>query len=682
MCRKYKFLTLIQNLKEKLVGYINIYDPGYLALFYTFKTMFASFLSLQVCVHLFGPRIAIWAGLMPVYLYFLNIALVEQKQSLRYFIFFIFLSMFLCIVFSLLVPYGLWLIIPLAIAGFCAGLVGSYDLDLQKVFNMAILNGLIACIYAESKIKVLLPDEVLTIFIGGVIGLVVLFFMSFKKYGKFVRKYFPDLLIDLELMIKNLHKNRNFIVIRNQTSIQIESIKKILNSKSGNIKDAHIMKSTKRALFYLYRIEEIYQCINAIHDDKVKDKQTFALVKREIIFNLREIAKMLEGHMPRLKSNALKKIVDSQDFDKSFVNTIKIIYNKIDNFRRGGEEESYFVEAKKKKKFSVIFKSLHFDNSFFRYGIKYGFVLGFAIFIAQMLHLDHGVWIAMACVAIIRPNFGGVRHIGKEYIIGVACGLVVGLSLVFLTQGTLLFYFVFIVIMFLFIYLKVYPYGIWASFMMMSFIMMFFASYGINYGLVWDRFIDIFLAFFIVLLTFFLFWPKYSGNDILPNIQKSLDILFDFYDSIMQNMMELKKHHQDFYSEQKRFFDCYNALDIALKEARKEKNIISDLRSARDSLRFLDLLNQNASKILYFLMDLDPKVLQDQKELYLNDLNLIKTRYEMMNRALQGNSFYFKKEKDDRFLSQDNVFSEIIDSSFEKQNKLFVSLQANVKIGE
>ncbi|WP_104696765.1 MULTISPECIES: FUSC family protein [unclassified Helicobacter] len=681
MQEKCKFLILFHNIRERLVGYINIYDPGYLALFYSLKTLFASILSLYICVYLFGPKIAIWAGLMPIYLYFLNVALVEQKQSLRYFIFFIFLSMLLCIVFSLLIPYGLWLVIPLAIIGFCAGLVGSYDLDLQKVFNMAILNGLIACIYADSRTGVSLVDEVLTIFIGGVIGLIVLFFMSFKKYGKFVRKYFPDLLLDLELMIKNLHRTKNFVVIRNQTSMQIESIKKILNSKSGNIKDPHIMKNTKRALFYLYRIEEIYQCINAIHNDKTRDKQTFSLLKREIIFNLREVSKMLEGHMPRLKTSTLEKISTSQDFDKSFVNTIKIIYNKIDNFRRGGQEESYFIEAKKKKSLNVIFKSLHFTNGFFRYGVKYSFALSFAILIAQMFHLDHGVWIAMACVAIIRPNFGGVQYIGKEYIIGVTCGLVAGLLLIVLTKETLFFYPIFMIVMFLFVYLKVYPYGVWASFMMMAFIMMFFAAYGINYLLIFDRFMDIFLAFVIVLLTF-LFWPKYSGNDILPNIQKSLDILYDLYDFIMKDIMVLQNHHQNFYEKQKQFFDCYNTLDLAIREAKKEKNIISDLRSARDSLKFLDFLNQEALKIFYFLMELDPKILQDQKELYLNDLNLIKTRYEMMNRALQGSSFYFKKEKDDRFLSQDNVFSEITNSSFEVQNQLFVSLQANVKIGE
>ncbi|RDU72810.1 hypothetical protein CQA57_06375 [Helicobacter anseris] len=675
-------LMYLNNIKEKILAFINLYDPGYLGLFYSLKTLLASFLSLCISIYFFGPNIAIWAFLMPIYLYFLSVVLVEQKESMAYFIFFIALSIFLCIVLTLLTPYGLWILLPLVFVGFCAGIVGSYDLDLQKVFNMGILNGLIACIYAKSAIKVSLYDEILTLLLGGIIGLAILFFTSFKKYGKFIRKYFPSILFDLELMIKNLHKDKNFIAIRNQTLMQIENIKKILSSKAGNIKDSNIMKNTKRTLFYLYRIEEIYQCINAIHNDKMITQQAFTPIKRELLHNIREIAKMFEGHTPRLKTKALKQIEASEDFDKSFLNIVRIIYNKIDNFRRGGEEKDYFIEVKKKKVFSIIFKSMRWNNNFFRYGIKYGFVLGFSILIAEIFHLEHGAWIAMACVAIIRPNLGGIKHISKEYFIGVTCGLIAGIVLVLLTQGTFFFYVIFVIIIFLFIYLRVYPYGLWASFMMMAFIMMFFTAYGINYDLVADRFFDILIGAGIVFGAFVFFWPKYGGNDILPNIKKSLESLYVFYDYTMQEIMDLRKYHQKFQKEQKQFFACYNALALALEEAKKEKNILSDLKSARNSLKYLDFLNQNTLKMHYFLMEMDAKLLQDQKELYLNDLNIIKTRYEMLNRALQGNSFYFKEQKDDRFLSQDVVFSEIMDLLFEAQNGLFLTLQANVKLGE
>ncbi len=679
MSMKHKFVKKAQKLHEKITRYIYLYDPGYLSFIYSIKALFASALSVGINAFLFGLEIVIWAALMPIYLYFLNVILVEQKQSIWYFLIFIFLSAFLCMIFTLIFPYGLWLIVPLALMGFFAGIVGSYDLDLQRVLNMSLLNSLIACIYASSFFEIALYKEVLTILIGGFIGLFIHFFLSFKKYGKLIRKYFPDLLFDLELMIKSLHQKKDFIAIRNQTLIQIEALKKILNSRAGNIKDAHMMKDTKRILFYLYRIEEIYQCINAIHDDMMHSQEIFSPIRAELIFNLREISGMFEGHMPHLKYDAFRSFSKQDNKDIPLFNTLRIIYNKIDNFRRGGLEEDYFVETKKQKSIGVIWKSMHWENVFFRYGVKYAFVLGFSLFIADVFGLEHGAWIAMACIAIIRPNLGGVKDIGREYFIGISIGLALGVLLVFLTYGSLVFYIIFVLILFFFIYFRVYPYGLWASFMMMTFIMMFCSVYGESYALIMDRFLDIALAFGIVFFAFLLLWPKYGGSDIVPNIKKSLDSLYDLCDFMMKNLDDLKMHRPTFMQQQKEFFVCHDALALCLKEAKKEKNIIGDLKEARKSLRYLDFLNQNTLKIYYTLMDMPKDAIHAQKGFYLNDLNLIKTRYEMLNRALQESSFYFKEQKDERFLSQNEAFSAMIDLLFEAQNGLFLSLQPNIR---
>lgn len=677
-----KFLGWLENIFERaslgVVGYVHRYDSGYLGLVYSCKTLLASLLSVGVSYLLFGLDVIIWAALMPIYLYFLNVMLLEQKQSIFYFVFFILLSALLCVVFTIFSPYGMWLALPIMVAGFFAGVVGSYDLDLQKVFNMSLLNGLIACIYANFGNNVSLVSELSAIFIGGIIGLLIHFFLSFKKYGKFVRKHFPNLLFDLELMIDNLHKDKNFLAIRNQTLLQIESIKKILNSRAGGIKDAHVMKNTKRTLFYLYRIEEIYQCINSIHKDKIPNKRLFVAIKKELIYNLKQIAGMFEGYSAHLHNQSLEKALSDGGMSPAFVNTLKIIYNKMENIRSGGEED-YFDEIKKKRSIGVIWKSMRWGNGFFRYGVKYACVLGLSIGIAEIFNLDHGAWIAMACVAIIRPSLGGVRSIGRDYFIGAVVGFFIGLFLVAVAQSAWVFYALFVVVVFGFVYFRVYPYGLWASFMMMTFIMMFSAVYGESYGLIVDRILDIALAFGIVFCAFLLLWPRYSGSDVMPNLQKLLAILYGLCDGMMENLEDLKSYRLTFIQTQKIFFACYEVLATALKEARKEKAIVSDIQSAKNSLRYLDFLNQNMLKLYYRLMDMPLAELEKQKELYLNDLNLLKTRYEMLNRALQGNSFYLKSQKDGRFLSQDIVFSEVVDTMFEAQNGLFASLQVNMR---
>lgn len=669
-----KILDFFVSTKKRIAHYIALYDPGYISFIYSLKALFAAVISALIAFVIFGFNIIIWAALIPIHLYFLNVVLVEKKQTIWYFVLFIVLTIAIVYVFYYAMPYPIVFGILLMFVGFVAGIIGSYQPELQRVINMSLIDGLIACIYTESNLGVTLFEQIATIALGGGIGLFTHFFMSFKKYGKFTRKYFPELLSNLELMVSNIHKSKNFIKIRYQVFNQIEFIKKIFNSKTAGIRDGSAIKNAKRALFYLYRIEEIYQCLNAIHDDeKVRDKK-FAPIRREIISNIRELKKIFDGHSAHLKDKAVSSITP-EDFGYSLVNIIKIIYNKLHSFRRGGEEGDYFVEAKEKRSFGVIFDSIKNRDGFFYYGIKYAFVLGIAIFIAEIFQLSHGFWIAMACVAIMRPNLGGVTHIGIEYLIGVIVGLVAGISLIFLTQNTLWFYVFFVLIVFFFIYFRAFPYGLWASFMMMAFIMMFSLVYGISYSLIFDRFMDIVLAFIIVVAGFFIFWPRYSSNEILPNIQLSLNFFYNFYQKVVENIDDVKKLQQDIVIIQKEFFSIYNTLDINIKESKQERKMHQDIKASRNSLKFLEFLNQHSLKLYYLLAEKQGDILKQQKELYINDLNLLKTRYEMLVRSIRDNTFYFKEQQDDRFMVEDIMFKENIQEIFEAQNELFKNIQ-------
>ena len=679
MCLKDSFYRAYLRLKAKILDFIFLYDPGYLNFFYSLKTFISCVISVVVSYFLFGSSMLMWAALIPIHFYFLNVTFVRQDRIFTYFCLFVIFLLVSVVLFYNTMFYGLWLIAPLVFMGFLAVILSSYDFDLQKIINMSVINGLIACAYERLNPDFILMNGIKIILVASIITFFMHFCINSKKHGKFVRRYLPNLFFTLELMLNYIHKNAKFIQFCHQAQQQIDFLKRICDSKGGRVKDEHMIKNNKRNIFYLYRLEEIYQCITTLHDDGLFNSKEFGSVKKEIIYNLRQLSTMFEGHRPYLKKNELEKCQNVKH-SVSFLNIIKILYSKMESLRRGGEEKDYFLEAESKKSLRVILNALKWNDVTFRYAVKYAMVLGISVWIAEVFHISHGVWITMSCVAISKPSLGGVNSIGKSYLIGVVLGILIGILVVHLTYPGLAFKVCFALVVFAFVYFRVYPYGLWSSFMMMAFIMMFSLIYGYSFQVIMDRLMDILLAFGLSFLVFFILWPRYSGNDVVPTIKKMLQNLIDSNEVMIKNIENLNFQKNVFNQYQRVFFSHYNYLSLCLNEAKNEKikrNRI-DSKSMRKDLKYLNFLNQNTLKINYFLIDHGK---MSEKELYINDLKLIQTRYEMIIRALDNNSFYLKEQKDDRFLSTDEDFNEVINMLFDAQNRLFSNLKNGIYKG-
>ncbi|MDO7252675.1 FUSC family protein [Helicobacter cappadocius] len=666
-------------MKNHFLRYVYVYDPGYFSLIYSLKTLIAVFLSIVINYFLFGSSILVWAALSPIYIYFLN-TLIGDKNKIRHLTLFILLSCLAVFIFSIFSALGLWLFLPVVLMAFIVGISSVYSIDLQKVLNMVLINGLVACIYVNSNIPIMLEDEILTIFIGGFIGILMLFFISIGKYGKFTKKNFPSLLFDLELMIGNISNSKDYFKIRNQTLLQIESIKHILNSRAGKIKDPHIIKNTKRTLFYLYRIEEIYHSINSIHyyfnTNKIDD--LFYQIKDEIVMNLRELSKMFYGSRPNLSREILQRVLLS-DCNKVFVSSVKIIYNKIESFRRGGEEEAYLAQAMPSKKFKDILDSITDLSPVCRYSIKYSLTLGATIFIAQFLKIDHGIWIAIGAMAIMRPNLGSIKDISKDYFLGTFVGLFCGIVFVSLFERTFVFYPLFIIVLFLFIYFRVYPYAIWSGVMMVAFVMMFSMLREDFLELIFGRLLDILIAFCVVFGAFWFIWPKYSGDDVMPSIKENITFLQKLLALIDKNLENLSVKKREFINLESGFFNQYNLLSASINDAKEEKNTYSkkDIANAQKALESIDSLNQSTNKLYDYLCHFEN--LNENKEIFNNDVKLVLTRYEMLIKLIDGLPYYFKEEKDGRFLATDDKFNMMIEDIFILQNQLYLATLSNMK---
>ncbi|PAF47259.1 hypothetical protein BKH46_04035 [Helicobacter sp. 12S02634-8] len=677
--------TLKVCFNQYILRYMHLYDPGYFSLIYAFKTLIAVFLSIFINVLLFGPAVIVWAGLLPIHIYFLNTLIGDRPSKIKYLIAFVCLSALAVWIFSIVADYGVWLSVPVVVLAFIVGIVGAYSIDLQKVLNMVLINGLVACIYVDSQISLSLNHEILTILIGGGSGILLQLFVFVGKYGKFTKKRFPPLLFDLELMLQSITDTADYPQIRDKTLQQIESIKYIFNSQASKIKDPHTVKNAKRALFYLYRIEEIYHSIDSIHHYFTTQgfPKLFTHLQREMIHNLKELSKLFEAHRPHLERNALQEALraDNIAIDRVFINSIKIIYNKMESFRRGGEEEAYLAQFVPPKTLKDILGVFQYAHPIFRYSIKYALVLGASIFVARYLKIDHGMWIAMGAIAIIRPSLGSIKGISKDYVIGTFIGLLAGIGLVMVFGGTQVFHLLFLVVLFLFIYLKVYPYCLWSGVMMVAFVMLFASLRADFLPLIFDRFLYILIGFGIVFGAFWFLWPKYSRDEVIPNIKNNILQLKKLTATILEGLGTMMDARREFLGLQSVFFTQYNQLNASIQEAAKENNIpnTSEITHALNALKYIDHIHQNTNKLYDYLLHIPQAELCDNRELFKNDMTLLLTRYEMLSKLIDGLPYYFKEEKDGRFLCMEEKFSMIVDNIFDLQNQLYLVVLSKIK---
>ncbi|MDU7693572.1 MAG: FUSC family protein [Helicobacter sp.] len=665
---------------RRAIDFTKQHDPGNINLIYALKTFLSAIIGAFIGFVLFGSDAIVWGALTPISIYFLNVVLSEKREIFFYFFIFIVLSAIYVVGLSYIANNAIALGIALIILAFWSAVFGAYDLDLYRATSFSLLNGLIACIYVTNESHTDPITWGITVLLSGFIALLVFFFISLKRYKKFTQKHFPDLINELGLLVSALDKPKQFAKIYANILTQLIVVKKALDFRAQKIRSPNDSKNTKRALFYLYRIHDIKECLSTLHQETLitpLPKELFRLLKREIIYNLSEISKMIGGHIPRLRSEALRKMQD-ENTPISIINLIKIIYVKINTFRRSSQEEDYFIEAQPKRGLKIFVKtmkaSMSLKNEFFQYGIKYALTLGFAVFVASFFNLNHGIWIVMACLYLMRPNVGELRISSAEYIFGAFLGLVFGLIFVYFLLGSYAFIVVFAIVLFLFIYFRVFPHVLWTCFSMMSFVMLF-AIFNEDYFQVLNRLLDISIALVIVLVIFWAIYPKYGGSDFIPNVKKCLDDLYQFYGFLGKNTSDLNHKNAEFSVLQNDFAKNMDSLKISIDSAKTERKSIKNIKAATQTMNQLHFLHHNGLKIYYYLL-LSPNI-EHQKELFVNDLMLLQTRFSMLKRSLSDSSFYFKESEDGRFVSNDEAFLELSKLTFLEQNKLFLTIAKN-----
>ncbi|BEG56410.1 hypothetical protein NHP21005_00980 [Helicobacter sp. NHP21005] len=648
-------MPLLAQLKRT----VHLYDPGYFSLIFALKTTLTTFLCAGLGVLLFGHAIVIWAGFQTVFIYALSLVISDKEHEIYYFIVFIAISCVNVLLFYPMAHFGVWLCVPISIMTFLVGMSTAYSLDLHKVCNAALSNGLVTCLYVDAHASIDLQQTLLMILMLGTLSVLIQSFVLVSKYSYFIKKRFSTLLSSMDLMLQYIDSPADYTHIKTQVLAQIHNTKIILTSRSGRIKDPLAVRNLQRALFQLHALEEIYHSIHSIYGEL----SSLDAVRQEIRTNLQILSNIFTKQDLQIQKQALNAL--SPELDKVLQHSIAIIYNKMQIFILGGEKQPKQTDPIHKPSLKHIVDALNTKNPIFQYASKYALAMGISVFIARYFGFNHGMWIAMATLLVSRFSLGSTKEVQVELVLGSAVGLALGLLVVWLFSKSVVFDGFLVLGVFLFIYLRVYSYAIWSAALMFAFVLCFSLLRQDFVDMVAFRVADLALGIGIVYVVFLFVWPKYDKDEFIQHMRHLVATLR----CLLEDASQHKTHA---LSTQNTFLKQLDAFRLCLKSARAETSDTNTLDALLRGLQSIDMLDTCSYRLYDYCLNVS---LPKEKQLLLdNNTQLLLNRYTQMSNYLHNKPHYFKAKEGGRLLRIDSELDNLLETMFFAQNKLFEEL--------
>ncbi len=664
--------------------YMQIYDPGYLSFMYALKAMVAISVSIVTHYFIFGPQVLVWATMTPIQVFLLNATLSQQADRKTHLFGFAICSTFAVGFFTILAEKALashsiydvwWLGIPVLILSFCVGMSRAHSIDLYRMFIPVVVNSLVAAIYVDSSVILPIKQSMFVVFSSACIGIIIGFLLlnNPSNYGKYTQVYYPLVLGHLKNMVKNIDSNGEFGRYRDLTFSMIHNIKQTMQTKSSIYNDNYMIKNIKRAIFYIYRVEDIYLMVNILPEYKITKK--YPLLQHEIIENIEELSRIFSGKIPNIKKQQANKILSLEKTtpkERALQNILKILYYKMESFCKVSKNSDPAFNPPAKKSFKNIIKAFDYKNITFRFSVKYSLAIVLSLVFATLLNINRGIWISLGVVSVVRPSIGGMQNISKEYFFSAAIGIGVGIILsVF--ANTFVFYCLFIILIFLVVYLRVFPFWLWSGFMMCSFVMMYSILYEDFLHYVIDRLVDIGLGVIFAMFVFKAIWPRFSHNNLKPLVVKqveSLKSIFELIRDSKENIKPLDNHtiqikHADFLHNVE---ELKNTLRDSKSEKAEARNQI--VVYGFDLINVLESLIIKVNELIQICVSHEYD--KNYQEIYTNDIKSLENRFEMIENLLNNSPHYFRFDVDSVLLSNKNThFAWITRDIFQCQNILY-----------
>ncbi|WP_086287654.1 FUSC family protein [Campylobacter sp. P0085] len=622
---------------QKVVKFLNHYDPSWFALNYSIKAT----ISILICGfagNFFGGFLGmVYAANSSMIIFFLASLDGSTKIKIYYFLLYIILGIFAILFVSTIFKFS-WLfcfftLIWMMFVGFST----LFNQNLNKILTIVNATGLLTII-ASNQSSWNLADS-LESFIAGSIIAITFRLTRFGTYGKFTKKSCTMVLDDLINMSQNI-SDKEFLNLAKQCDEHINEIKKVFTHKSSTIKDARLIIHHSRAIFYLYKLEDIYHLLVAMqrYFKSIKNPNLLNALNSEITNNLIQLKNIFIDKNSILKIDALK-LARQSDYE-IFKASLEVLYSKFELIKDGGEDK-IALEFKEKKSLKKAIKDITLHNPIVQNSLRLAIGVSIAIIIASFGDVHNGVWIAIGVISMSKDSSYMTKITGIANIKGALIGITLAFVLIHIVVNENLFALFCVVCIFLAFYFKNFPPAYAMAAFMCAFTMVYSLILGNAISVVYIRIIDILIGFILSFVAAFILFRhtneiKLSNTyiNLLPKFKNLSNSVIEGRFSIEQNAISnsLTNYHNtitqsDRNKELKRYLEIYKNLhDIS--------SLLSNLKVYTDSLK-------QSNKLI------------TAKDALNSDINIISTRFEMIEKRVNKLPYYFYDNMEDRILSQD-----------------------------
>ena len=643
---------------KKFKNFIHYYDPANFQLIYSLKAATTIAINCFLCFYFFGISGAVMAVNITMGIFFISALECKDSSKLAFLLLYIALSSLFMPFVAPLMSLGVWLSPIVFVWVFIISISQIFSANLNKILLAVNATELVAFV-TKSAAGLEVLDAIGAMVLAGVLSIIIKF-ENFGKYGKFTKKSIGFLLDNAILASKNLGTSEFKTTILNTINL-VDKTKEIFASQSLNLKDIKLVRNQARAVFYLYKVEEIVILLRLLEAtfERIGDKRLLEEVKNEITYNLFELKNIFKNQTPKLKFKALNAVKSSKF--QILASSLSVLYDKFLLIKEGGEDKISFNSAKKSSLKEVILK-LNLKNETLKESLRLAICMAVAIFISQATHINHGIWIAIAVMSLNKNDEAALKNAGRDNVLGGILGFFIALGFIVLLSDSYAFYVVCFVGMFLLYYLKAYKQIVFAATFMFEFTAIFSLIKSDFLELMVYRIFDVAIGFLIVFVAYLLT----SRNDY-TKIKNSLSqSLVSFENLIQISFLAPDKH--TFNVNEKSILASLDELNHAIDASKNLDN--ENIKNAKFISATLDEINSELVKLRNYAKIED---IRDRSD-FVNDAKIISDRFLMLEKKLKKLPYYFIEELDAKLLCTDANAKRLISRVISKQNEIYSAL--------
>lgn len=643
----------------KFIGFARSYDPANFQLIYALKATFAITLNGFLGFYFFNLSGAIFAVNITMGIFFLSALECPDLKKFGFLSLYITMSCAFMPFVTPLIEIGIWLSALVFVWAFFVAISTLYSENLNKILLAVNMTGLVGFI-VQTTAGLNVKDGIGGLILGGVLAI----FMKlgrFAKYGDFTKKSINILLDDAIIAASDLGSAK-FESSSRQMLGHIKNFKSIFANESVNLKDVRLIRNHSRAVFYLYKIEEIAYLLISLDSSfrHIQDAKLLTVLRAEILENLSQLKGLFKGLSPQLRYEALN-LAKASEY-KIFASSLDVLYTRFALIKDSGEDRLILNKAKKTSLKSAI-SMISLKDATTLSALRLAFCLAAAIFISQITHIDHGIWIAIAVMSMSKNSRYMVKTAGKDNVLGGLFGFFIALGLIYVFGANFMIYIACVVGMFCVYYFRAYSQFAFATSFMVEFTMIFYLIKNDFLELMLHRLIDVVIGFSLVFVVSFL--GTASDDEELRTKLKAA--LKNFIDFIQSTLIKNEKH--SFALGEQSIIDALSGYEQMLKQ---DGNLSkAKLESAGKICDRLNELNIEFIKLRNYLKTMSEDEREAIRSPLSSDIKMLCDRFEMLDKKIDSLPYYFLENAEEKLLCKDEKIVKLLGRIILKQNDIY-----------